>query len=137
MTDESTETGSEKATEANEPAEAKAEPGEAESTEAKAEGTESKAEAKTKKKAKKAKDAPPIDDSPEAKELREAEIAFEVGDYKKTRELAAKLATSKRAKVADGARDLLRRTDVDPAQLVFLAMCACALIGIAYHYLGT
>jgi hypothetical protein len=76
-------------------------------------------------------------DSPEARELREAEVAFEVGDYRRCRALATKLAGSTRPAVADAARDLLRRTDVDPVQIVFLTLCACALIGVAYYYLGT
>lgn len=92
------------------------------------------AEPKKKKKAKKPE--APTDDSPEGKSLREAEIAFEVGDYRRARELASGLAGSTRAPIADAARDLLRRTDVDPIQMVFLALCACALIGIAYYYLG-
>lgn len=87
-----------------------------------------------KKKAK--KEARAADDSPEGKELREAEVAFEVGDYRRARELATKLAGSSRAAIADAARDLLRRTDVDPVQMGFLALCACAILGIAYYYLG-
>jgi hypothetical protein len=75
--------------------------------------------------------------SPEGRELREAEVAFEVGDYRRCRELASKLAASPRPAVADAARDLLRRTDVDPVQMVFLALCACALLGVAYYYLGS
>lgn len=77
----------------------------------------------------------PIDDSPEGKKLREAEIAFEVGDYATTRKLAMELSRSERAAIADGARDLIRRTNVDPAQMVFLAACACALFAVAFYYL--
>ena len=76
------------------------------------------------------------DDSPEGRELRQAEVAFEVGDYRRCRELASKLASSPRPAMADAGRDLLRRTDVDPVQMAFLALCACALLGIAYYYLG-
>lgn len=77
------------------------------------------------------------DDSPEGRALREAEVAFEVGDYRRCRELAGPLAGSPRPAIADAGRDLLRRTDVDPVQMAFLALCACALMGVAYYYLGT
>ena len=77
----------------------------------------------------------PVDDSPEGKKLREAEVAFEVGDYAVCRKLATELARSDRPAIADGARDLLRRTNVDPAQMVFLAACACALFAVAFYYL--
>lgn len=76
-----------------------------------------------------------IDGSPEGRELKEAQVAFEVGDYKACRALATKLAGHERPAIADGARDLLRRTDVDPAQIIFLAACLCALIGVAFYYL--
>jgi len=76
-----------------------------------------------------------IDDSPEGCQLKEAQVAFEVGDYKTTRALASKLAGHQRPTIADGARDLLRRTNVDPAQMIFLAACACALIGVAFYSL--
>jgi hypothetical protein len=89
-----------------------------------------------KKKKKKATEPTASDDSEEGKALREAEVAFEVGDYRRARELATKLAGSSRAPIADAGRDLLRRTDADPVQMAFLALCACALIGIAYYYLG-
>jgi hypothetical protein len=76
-----------------------------------------------------------IDDSPEGRQLKEAQVAFEIGDYKTTRALATKLAGHERAAIADGARDLLRRTNIDPAQMIFLAACLCALIGVAFYYL--
>lgn len=95
------------------------------------------------KKLKKGKKAAPkegeklevLDASPEGQQLRQAQIAFEIGDYASTRAIASKLAGHERASIADGARDLLRRTDVDPAQMIFLAACLCALIGVAFYYL--
>ncbi len=95
-------------------------------------------EAKGEKKKTKKKKSPTAeleDDSPEGKMLKEAQVAFEIGDYKTARELATKLTASTRAPIADAGRDLLRRTDVDPAQMIFLAACACALIGVAFYYL--
>lgn len=76
-----------------------------------------------------------LDASPEGRQLKEAQVAFEIGDYATTRAIASKLASHERPTIADGARDLLRRTDVDPAQMVFLAACLCALIGVAFYYL--
>ncbi len=110
------------------------------SADAPAEAREDAAVAAPKKKKKKAKtsdaeSAEAIDDSPEGRQLKEAQVAFEVGDYAAARAIASKLAGHERAVIADGARDLLRRTDVDPAQMIFLAACLCALIGVAFYYL--
>lgn len=93
---------------------------------------------KKKKKAKKSAGPEKVevnDDSPEARRLAEAQVAFEVGDYKTARAIAGELVGHSHPNIADGARDLLRRTDVDPAQMIFLAACACALIGVAFYYL--
>jgi hypothetical protein len=97
--------------------------------------TRDEAKGEKKKKKKKSPTAELEDDSPEGKMLKEAQVAFEIGDYKTARELATKLTASTRAPIADAGRDLLRRTDVDPAQMIFLAACACALIGVAFYYL--
>lgn len=94
------------------------------------------AEKATKPKKKKKSGLPALeDDSEEGRSLKEAETAFEIGDYQTARILATKLAGSSRAPIADRGRDLLRRTDVDPVQMIFLAACACALIGVAFYYL--
>jgi uncharacterized membrane protein YgcG len=58
--------------------------------------------------------------------LREAQVAFEIGDYARVRELVRELQGSADPQVADAALDLARRVAVDPWQMALLIACAIA-----------
>lgn len=62
----------------------------------------------------------------EAERLREAQVAFEIGDYARVRELVRELQGSADPQVADQALDLARRVAVDPWQMALLIACAIA-----------
>lgn len=73
--------------------------------------------------------------TPDGGTLRDARAAFEVGDYARVRELAARLARSEEREIATAADDLLRRTGVDQVQIAFLVACALAILTIAWIYI--
>lgn len=92
-----------------------------------------------KKRGKKAKapEAPaplPGQGTPEGAILRDANAAFEAGNYALVRDLTTKLSTAQDPKVVDAARDLARRVSVDPVQIAFLTACLVAIIVIFYVY---
>jgi hypothetical protein len=115
-----------------------------------AEASESKPKKKKKSKSAQA-DAEPKDDgqfgatkilktlpgegTPDGDTLRDAWAAFEVGDYRKARELAQKIQKSEVDGVALAAADVMHRTGVDEVQIAFLAACALAIIAIAWIYI--
>jgi hypothetical protein len=72
--------------------------------------------------------------TPEGDRLREANAAFEAGNYALVRSLTGALESASDPKVVDAARDLARRIAVDPVQIAFLLLCLVALCAIAYVY---
>jgi hypothetical protein len=66
--------------------------------------------------------------------LREAERAFEAGDYRRVRVLCDELIAKAPKDVAEAARALRRRTEVDPVQVGVLAGCLVLFLVIAYIY---
>lgn len=73
--------------------------------------------------------------TPEGDELRDAWAAFEVGDYRKARELATRLEKSDDADVRKKANEILGRTGVDQVQIAFLVACTLAILTIAWIYI--
>ena len=73
--------------------------------------------------------------TPDGEALRGAWADFDVGDYRAARAAATRLASAGDTAVADSARDLLRRTGVDPVQIAFLVVCLVALAAVAAYYL--
>lgn len=72
--------------------------------------------------------------TPDGDALRDANAAFEAGDYALVRTLVTKLERAADPAVVDAARELRRRTAVDPVQLAFLGACFVALLIITYLY---
>ncbi|WP_157068689.1 hypothetical protein [Sandaracinus amylolyticus] len=70
----------------------------------------------------------------EGEKLREANAAFEAGNYALVRTLTSELERASDPTIVDAARDLARRTAVDPLQMTFLVLCAVALLVITYVY---
>jgi len=71
----------------------------------------------------------------DGEKLREAETAFERGDYVRVREIATPLVESaKDDEVARHARDLRRRTLVDPVQIGVIVACLALFAYIVYTY---
>lgn len=68
--------------------------------------------------------------------LRRARGLYELGDYAAMRTVLTPLTRAKDPAVADAANALLRRIQVDPVQLGFLAGCLAAIVAIALHYLS-
>lgn len=73
--------------------------------------------------------------TPEGEKLREANVAFESGNYARVRELGQELERAQDPAVVDAARSLVRRVSVDPVQLAFLGACAIALMVITWIYI--
>lgn len=73
--------------------------------------------------------------TPDGEALRDARAAFEVGDYRRARELAARISRSEDREVAAAAEDVLRRTGVDQVQIAFLVACTLAILTIAWIYI--
>ena len=67
-------------------------------------------------------------------ELVPAERAFEAGDYVLVRKLADELIASGPKDIAEAARALRRRTEVDPVQAGVIAGCLVLFLVIAYIY---
>jgi len=93
-------------------------------------------EKKTKKR--KREPAPPAvlpgEGTPEGAMLREANAAFEAGNYARVRELTRTLSTAGDPKVVDAASQIARRIAVDPLQIGFLTACLVAISIIFYVY---
>ena len=95
---------------------------------------------KTKKKKRKGgyRDEPVVlagEGTPEGALLRDANVAFEAGNYARVRELTDTLAKASDAKIVDAAAELRRRGSVDPVQIGFLVACLLALLTITYVYI--
>lgn len=73
--------------------------------------------------------------TPEGEKLREANVAFESGNYARVRELGRELERAQDPAVVDAARSLVRRVSVDPVQVAFLGACAIALMVITWIYI--
>lgn len=113
-----------------------------EEPETEAAATDAEPAAAKKKKKKKRKgadhDAPvvlPGEGTPEGAILRDANVAFEAGNYARVRELTGALTKASDAKIVDAAADLRRRVSVDPVQIGFLVACLLALLTITYVYI--
>ncbi|WP_236516395.1 hypothetical protein [Sandaracinus amylolyticus] len=76
----------------------------------------------------------PGEGTAEGEKLREANAAFEAGNYALVRALTTELERAIDPKIVDAARELARRTAMDPVQIVFLVLCAVALLVITYVY---
>ena len=72
--------------------------------------------------------------TPEGEALRKAHRAFELGDFRKVRELCAPLSDAPDPSVASAAADLSRRVSVDPVQLAVLGLCLVVFSFIVYVY---
>ncbi|MDQ3032669.1 MAG: hypothetical protein M3Y87_09650 [Myxococcota bacterium] len=77
----------------------------------------------------------PGEGTPEGELLRDANAAFEAGNYARVRALTATLAKASDPLIVDAAADLRRRVSVDPVQIWFLLACLLALITITYVYI--
>ena len=66
--------------------------------------------------------------------LARLQRAFEAGDFRLLRELGREAERSGEAGERQGARELVRRTRVDPAMVVALLVCAALFFSIAYVY---
>ncbi len=75
----------------------------------------------------------PGEGTPAGDKLRAAFRAFEAGDYVRVRELCDTLLGASKD-VADAARSLRRRTEVDPMQIAVIAACLVFFLVIAYVY---
>lgn len=72
--------------------------------------------------------------TPEGERLAEAHAAFEVGDYRRVRALCDALAEAPQEEVARAARELRRRTEVDPVQVGVILACLALFVILAYMY---
>lgn len=97
-------------------------------------GDDEAAAAEAGKGSKKKNEPPPLPGpgTPDGTKLREAHRAFDAGNYARVRELCRALESSEVPGVADAARDLFRRTTVDPAQIVVMVACAAVLAAIVW-----
>jgi hypothetical protein len=75
----------------------------------------------------------PGEGTPEGEKLRQAHGAFEVGDYRRVRQLCDELQGGPE-QVARAAAELRKRTEVDPVQLGVLAGCLAIFLIIVYVY---
>lgn len=66
--------------------------------------------------------------------LGEARAAFDAGDFKRVRELTAKLADSDDPETARAALELRRKVAIDPAQIAVLILCAGFFAWICWKY---
>jgi hypothetical protein len=67
--------------------------------------------------------------------LTEAKQALEKGDYARVREISSGLANCSDAEITTSARELRRRTSVDPAHAGILVLSLVIFLAIAYFYL--
>lgn len=80
--------------------------------------------------------SPPLpgEGTPEGEKLAAAHAAFERGDYARVRELCDELREAPRDDVALAARELRKRTEVDPVQVGVVLACLVLFGIIAYTY---
>ncbi|NOY92782.1 MAG: hypothetical protein GXP55_16455 [Deltaproteobacteria bacterium] len=67
-------------------------------------------------------------------ELGDAQSAFDVGDYRRVRELTGPLLGDSDAAIRQAAQALRRRVSVDPFQVGLLLACVAFFIYITWHY---
>jgi len=79
-------------------------------------------------------DAAPAEGADATQALRLAQRAFERGDYAQVRRLTAPLLDHPNPDVARPALDLLRRVQVDPAQVVALVLSLLFFGWVAWKY---
>ncbi len=72
--------------------------------------------------------------TPDGETLVQAHRAFDAGDYKRLRALCDGLLEAKDEDVARAARELRRRTEVDPVQIGVILACLVLFLVIAYVY---
>ena len=72
--------------------------------------------------------------TPDGEALVQAHRAFDAGDYKRLRALCEGLLEAKDEEVAGAARELRRRTEVDPVQIGVILACLVLFLVIAYVY---
>ena len=76
----------------------------------------------------------PASPEPEAPDpLADARRAFEVGDYRRVRDLTEPLMEGS-GELADAARALHRRTEVDSLQIGVILACVAVLVILVYTY---
>jgi len=82
------------------------------------------------------KTAPPLPGAgtPDGDKLAHAHAAFAAGDYARVRRLCDELGGARRDDVAAAARDLRRRTQIDPMQVAVIVLCLILFVAIAYTY---
>jgi len=102
-----------------------------EAAEASSSSDELEKPAKKKKKKKKADAEVDLDD-PRAREIA---VAFDAGNFARVKVLGDELAKSDEPALAAIGRDYVGRIAVDPVQMIFLAMCAVAILTIAWIYI--
>ena len=73
--------------------------------------------------------------TPEGERLRQAERAFDAGNYALVRALARELEGAADPAVRDAASEIARRTSVDPVQIVVIVACAAILATIVYVWI--
>jgi hypothetical protein len=66
--------------------------------------------------------------------LAAAQLAFERGDFKRVRELTARLSQSSQPEIVVAARTLQERVGVDPMQVAVIVVCALFFLWIVYIY---
>lgn len=76
---------------------------------------------------------PPGEGTEEGERLLEAHRAFEAGDYRRVRELTEGLYQAP-SDVADAARALHRRTEVDSMQVGVILACVVVFLFLVYMY---
>lgn len=72
--------------------------------------------------------------TPEGDQLADAHQAFEIGDYRRVRQLCRVLEQARQDDVSSAARELDARTRVDLVQVVVLCACLAFFAWIAYVY---
>jgi len=73
----------------------------------------------------------------EVDDLREAEQAFERGDFASVRAITGKLTTSLDADLRKRALALRSRVSIDPVAVVIVVLCAIFFLGVVMTYAGT
>lgn len=67
--------------------------------------------------------------------LAEADAAFEVGDYRRVRELCRDLTGADDPTVRQRADDLMRRTGIDPVQVAVVLGCLAFFVAVIYLFI--
>ena len=75
----------------------------------------------------------PVESAVEPDPLAEARRAFEIGDYQRLRELTEPVMKGE-GELAEAARALHRRTEVDSLQIGVIVACVAVLVILVYTY---